>query len=173
MGCPAGFILDPTGAVCIPDGSSTDPSYYPTPATGDIFGSLDGEGGGITPPQNTSNCFVEETDPVTGDTVAGCGSGGSGVQPVGVTPTTVSPSIWQSVGGALGGFLGGLTKIGVQSPTASVPVGSKRCPNGQIVLNSQACPVTSSSILGGSSGGTVIVLLLVGALILVFALRKN
>lgn len=168
MGCPIGFVLDPTGAVCVPDGSGTDPSYYTPPATGDIFGSIDET---ISPPQgNADGCYVGETDPLTGDTIASCsGTAGGGVQPTGITPTPVSTSAWASIGTAVGSIFGAIGKTG-STTTATVPAGSKRCTNGQIVLNSAACPGTGLAALGGSSTGLVLVLALV--LIVIYALRK-
>ena len=170
MGCPVGFVLDPSGAVCVPAGDGTDPSYFPPPSTGDI--SYGGDPSISFPQVNGDGCYIGETDPITGDTIANCGAaGGGGVNPSGITPTSISPSMWQSIGGTLGAFLGGFTKFG--SAPSSVPVGSKRCSNGQIVPSSSPCPgvgVSASSL--GSSGSLTIILLLGIVLIIVFALRK-
>lgn len=168
--CPTGYQIDPSGDYCNPDGTGTDPSYYPPPDIGNIQYGGDPS---IDPPQsNADGCYVGETDPITGDTIASCGvHSGGGVNPTGITPTVVSPSMWQSIGGTLGAFLGGLSKAG-QAPS-SIPVGSKRCFNGQIVLNSQACPVSSASVLGASSSGAMTMILLAAlVLIIVFALRR-
>lgn len=155
MGCPAGFILDPTGAVCIPDDSSTDPTYFTAPSAGSIQLPTDDI---ITPPQvNADGCYVGEIDPVTGDSIASCsGTAGGGVVATGVTPTPVSPSVWASLSSSIGSLLGTVTGT---TPVGSIPAGYKKCSNGQLVLTSATCPVVTSS------GISPTVLLILAALV--------